>query len=93
VKSELLHNPFNLLENILFEKGEIVVVVANDKNLFWIAEVTDADDEKIALRYYHYTINRNDEKIYKLHNSTGSCMYILCWHPPIQYSFLTVMRP
>jgi hypothetical protein len=43
-----------------------VVVVADDKDLFWIAEVTDADDEKVALRYYHYTINRNDEKIYKL---------------------------
>jgi hypothetical protein len=50
-----------------------VVVVADNKDLFWIAEVTDADDEKIALCYYHYTINRNDEKIYKLHNSTKSC--------------------
>jgi phenylacetate-coenzyme A ligase PaaK-like adenylate-forming protein len=50
-----------------------VVVVADDKDLFWIAKVTDADDEKVALRYYHYMINRNEEKIYKLHNSTGSC--------------------
>jgi hypothetical protein len=50
-----------------------VVVVADDKDLFWIAEVTDTDDEKVALHYYHYTINRNDEKIYKLHNSTKSC--------------------
>jgi hypothetical protein len=47
--------------------------VADDKDLFWIAEVTNADDEKVALRYYHYMINWNDEKIYKLHNSTGSC--------------------
>jgi hypothetical protein len=34
-----------------------VVVVVDDKDLFWIAEVTDADDEKVALHYYHYTIN------------------------------------
>jgi hypothetical protein len=26
-----------------------------------------------ALHYYHYMINWNDEKIYKLHNSTKSC--------------------
>jgi hypothetical protein len=50
-----------------------VVVVADDKDLFWIAEVTDVDDKKVALCYYHYMINRNDEKIYKLYNSTGSC--------------------
>jgi hypothetical protein len=43
-----------------------VVIVADDKDLFWIAEVTDVDDKKVALHYYHYTINRNDEKIYKL---------------------------
>jgi hypothetical protein len=49
-----------------------VVVVADDKDLFWIAKVTDADDKKIALHYYHYMINRNNEKIYKLHNSTRS---------------------
>jgi hypothetical protein len=55
-----------------FEKGEIVVVVADDKDLFWIAKMTDADDEKVALCYYHYTINWNDEKINKLYNSTGS---------------------
>jgi hypothetical protein len=50
-----------------------VVVVADDKDLFWIAEVTDVNDKKVALRYYHYLINWNDEKIYKLHNSTRSC--------------------
>jgi hypothetical protein len=48
-----------------------VVVVADNKDLFWI-EVTDANNEKVALCYYHYTINWNDEKIYKLHNSTRS---------------------
>jgi hypothetical protein len=47
--------------------------VADDKDLFWIAEVTDADDEKVALCYYHYMINQNDKKIYKLHNSSRSC--------------------
>jgi hypothetical protein len=28
-----------------FKKGEIVVVVADDNDLFWIAEVTDADNK------------------------------------------------
>jgi hypothetical protein len=46
--------------------------MANDKDLFWSTEVTKADDKKVALLYYHYLINRNDKKIYKLHNSTGS---------------------
>jgi hypothetical protein len=50
-----------------------VVVVADDKDLFWIAKVTDVDSKKIALRYYHYTINWSDEKIYKLHNFIRSC--------------------
>jgi hypothetical protein len=50
-----------------------MIVVADDKDLFWIAEVTDANVEKVALHYYHYTINQNNEKIYKLHNSTKSC--------------------
>jgi hypothetical protein len=47
--------------------------MADDKDLFWIAEVTDADNKKVALHYYHYTINWNNKKIYKLHNSTKSC--------------------
>jgi hypothetical protein len=34
-----------------------VVVVANDEDLFWIAEVIYMDDKKIALYYYHYIIN------------------------------------
>jgi hypothetical protein len=50
-----------------------VVVVANNEDLFWIAKVTYMDDKKIALCYYHYIINWNDKKIYKLHNSTRSC--------------------
>jgi hypothetical protein len=55
-----------------FKKGEIRVVVADDKDLFWIAEMINTDNEKIAFHYYHYTINQNDEKIYKLHNFTRS---------------------
>jgi hypothetical protein len=47
--------------------------VADDQDFFWIAEVTNANDEKVALCYYHYTNKLNDEKIYKLHNSTRSC--------------------
>jgi hypothetical protein len=50
-----------------------VVVVANNKDLFWIAEVTDTDNKKIAFCYYHYVINWNNEKINKLYNSTRSC--------------------
>jgi hypothetical protein len=46
--------------------------LADDQDLFWIAEVTDADDKKVALHYYHYTINRNGEKMYKPHNFTRS---------------------
>jgi hypothetical protein len=38
----------------------------DDKDLFWIAKVTDTNNKKVALCYYHYTINRNDEKIQTL---------------------------
>jgi hypothetical protein len=50
-----------------------VVIIAHDKDLFWIAKVTNTDDEKITLCYYHYTINQSDDKIYKLYNFTRSC--------------------
>jgi hypothetical protein len=61
-----------------------VVVRANDKDLFWIAKVTDADDKKKAFCYYYYTINQNDEKIYKLHNFTpeqGYTKTVGAYHP------------
>jgi hypothetical protein len=63
VKSEFTSQPIQVVgehPKYSFKKREIVVVVANDKDLFWIA-----NDKKIALRYFHYTINWNDEKIYK----------------------------
>lgn len=56
-----------------FSEGEIVVVIADDNDLYWIAEITDSDEEKLVLRYFHYTKNRENEKLYKLHHTTGSC--------------------
>jgi hypothetical protein len=34
-----------------------MVVGSDNKDLFWIAEVTNTNDKKVALHYYHYTIN------------------------------------
>jgi hypothetical protein len=31
------------------------------------------DDEEISFRYFHFTRNGNDDKRYKLHDSTGNC--------------------
>jgi hypothetical protein len=58
-----------------FFKDEIVVVLADNQDRFWIAQVTDTDNEKIeiSLRYFHFTRNGNDDKRYKLHDSTGNC--------------------
>jgi hypothetical protein len=52
-----------------FSAGEVVVVISDDQDLYWIAEVTTADEENVALRYFHYTKNRENEKIWKLHNN------------------------
>jgi hypothetical protein len=56
-----------------FSAGKLVVVILDDQDLYWIAEVTTADEENLALRYFHYTKNRENERIWKLHNTTGSC--------------------
>jgi hypothetical protein len=76
VKSGLLYNPIQVVRKhpkYPFEKEELVVVVANNKDLFWIAKVTNSNDEKVAFSYYDYMINWNAEEIYKLHISTRSC--------------------
>jgi hypothetical protein len=49
--------------------GKLVVVISDDQDLYWIAEVTTADEEKVALRYFHYTKNRENEKIWMLYNN------------------------
>jgi hypothetical protein len=56
-----------------FSKDKIVVVFADNQDCFWIAQVTETDDEEISLRYFHFTCNDNDDKRYKLHDSTGNC--------------------
>jgi hypothetical protein len=45
-----------------FSKDEIVVVLADNQDRFWIAQVTDMDDEEISLRYFHFTYNSNITK-------------------------------
>jgi hypothetical protein len=49
-----------------FSKDEIMVVLANNQDRFWIAQVTDMDDKEISLRYFYFTRNGNDDKIYML---------------------------
>jgi hypothetical protein len=53
-----------------FFKDKIVVVFADNQDRFWVARVTDTDDEEISLRYFHFNHNGNDDKRYKLHDST-----------------------
>jgi hypothetical protein len=55
-----------------FSAGKLVVVISDDQDLYWIAKVTTAYKEKVALRYFYYTKNHESEKIWKLHNTTGS---------------------
>jgi hypothetical protein len=44
-----------------FSASELVVVISDNQDLYWIAEVTIADEEKVALRYFHYSKNRENE--------------------------------
>jgi hypothetical protein len=53
-----------------FSKDEIVVVLADNQDRFWIAQITDTDNEEISLRYFHFTCNGNNDKRFKLHDFT-----------------------
>jgi hypothetical protein len=48
-----------------FFPGEIVIVISDDKDIYWIAKVTDSDEKKVVLQYFYYTKNRENEKIWK----------------------------
>jgi hypothetical protein len=47
--------------------------MVQDVGKTWIAEVTTANEKKLALRYFHYAKNCENEKIWKIYNTTGSC--------------------
>ena len=59
-----------------FKVGDFVIVLSTDKDPFWVAQVTNSDEEHIYFRYYHYKLNSKQQKIWCEHDSHGSCGFL-----------------
>ena len=59
-----------------FHPEDLVVVLASDKNPFWVARVMSVDNETLMLGFFHHNTTSGGKQIWKVHNSTGSCHYL-----------------
>ena len=59
-----------------FQVGDFVIVLSTDRDPFWVAQVTNTDEEQAHFRYYHYKLGSKQQKIWYEHDSNGSCGFL-----------------
>lgn len=57
-----------------FNIGEIIAVVSSDNDPFWLAQITEINDEGLVFQYFHHNTPKQGSKMnWKLHNTNGFC--------------------
>jgi hypothetical protein len=57
-----------------FQVGNLVALVSNDSDPFWLAEVTTVKEDSLEVIYYHHGPIRSGRKlVWKKHTSEGTC--------------------
>ncbi len=51
-------------------------MLSTDKDPFWVAQITNSDEEQVYFRYYHYKLSSKQQKIWWEHDSSGSCGFL-----------------